>query len=80
MVTNPMSVGRVGTLYLVADRKDIEAGNLNGNAATYNTRTGRWSEVKPLQVWFKFIFLPDDPDDAGLQEALKSSDALPAGA
>lgn len=61
-IRNPIPVGRKGekgqSLWLIASADDIDAGNLNGPGQKYDESTGEFTDVRPLQVWFKFGVWP----------------------
>ncbi len=52
---DPVVVGESGSRLLLAERADIEAGNLRGPAQWHDARDGRWSPIiRNLQVWYKW--------------------------
>jgi len=61
-IENPIPVGRMGNLWLIASADDIDAGNTNGDAQIWNgdrPEGKRFSDVKSLQVWYKFGYYYD---------------------
>jgi hypothetical protein len=75
MIVNPIPVGRDGSVFLLIQRADMDAGNHNGPAQCHDVTTGEWSPVKPLQVWLKFnTYVDTTPTEyAAAQEAVKSA-------
>lgn len=51
---DPIPVGRDGDAFLLAQRADIDAGELNGPAQVHDVAVGTLTPIKPLQVWFKW--------------------------
>jgi hypothetical protein len=58
---NPTPVGRAGSVFLLAQAGDLAGGDLNGPAQLHDLRLDLVSEIKPLQVWFKWgVYEPTD--------------------
>ena len=52
---HPIAVGESGAYILYAESADLLAGEKNGPAQMYNTKTGEYSRVMVLQAWFKWV-------------------------
>lgn len=56
-LTNPAIVARSGDMVLIANGDVLD--NLDTDAQTWAPTEG-YSEVKPLQVWLKFLYYLDE--------------------
>lgn len=54
LLNSPVIVGRAGAIALLAEKADIDNKRYNGNAQTCKAGV-EYSDVKPLQVWYKFL-------------------------
>lgn len=54
ILKSPVAVGREGNVFLLAEKQDIARGEKNGAAQTHDLDTGQYSDIQPLQVWFKW--------------------------
>ena len=57
-LSNPIVVAKEANgaeVFLLAELSDIRSKNLNGPAQVHNLDEDEYSDVQPLQVWFKWI-------------------------
>lgn len=69
---NPIAVGREGNAFLLAESADIAKGEKNGDAQVHDLDSATYTDIKPLQVWFKWANY-EDCTDAEYRTALKDA-------
>jgi hypothetical protein len=63
MIRNPLVIGRLGRIVLLVEQADWQQGERDGAAVVFEPGRG-YSEVKPMQVWLKFIpFVAVEPPE-----------------
>ncbi len=75
LIYDPVAVARDsrdGYQFMLIRRQDFEAGNWNGPAQIHDVSNNRFSPIKPLQVWWKWLYDWVGSNDKEYNKALRT--------